>query len=65
MLGNFSPENPILVPFNLTDAISGIELTDNLATAVHKAPILPTNPTPNPNPNTNPNPTPNRVQGGL
>ena len=25
------------MPFNLTDAISGIELTDNLATAVHKA----------------------------
>ena len=25
------------MPFNLTDTISGIELTDNLATAVHKA----------------------------
>ena len=25
------------MPFNLTDTISGIELTDNLASAVHKA----------------------------
>ena len=25
------------MPFNLTDAISGIELTDNIATAVHTA----------------------------
>ena len=32
-----SPENPIQVPFNITDAIASIDLTDNPATAVHKA----------------------------
>ena len=37
VLGTFSPENPIQVPFNITDAIASIDLTDNLATAVHKA----------------------------
>ena len=37
VLGRFSPENPILVPFNISNAISGAHITDSLANAVHKA----------------------------